>query len=328
MSAKKEQAAVGLFVIIAAGLLLAVVFLMTGVIGSAAANEYTASFNFAGGLEPGATVRFKGGPKIGRVEQLRIDPQDPQKIEVKFSAKNGTPVKTDSVVRIYALSALGENYLEVGAGTNSAPVAPSGTRLPSKDYFGIGDLSEKLGELAPQADQLLAELKNRATELKETIVRVNDLLNQQNRANIQASLGEVRGMLEENRPVVKKTLSNAEAASAKIAPLMEDFKKAIADADRTVNNVDALLGENRADVREAVKQLKTALASADALTSQLNRTLVTNSDNIDEMLENMRLTTQNLKQFTDTIKARPASLIRSPAAPDRRPGDPPQKNKK
>jgi len=325
VSAKKENAIVGLFVIIAMGLLLTVVFVMTGVIGSAVANSYTASFNFAGGLEPGATVRYKGGPKIGRVEQLRIDPQNPQRIEVKFSAAAGFPIKVDSVVRIYALSALGENYLEVGAGSDSAATAPNGSRLPAKDYFGIGDLSETLGGLAPKADQLLTELRDRATELKETIVRVNDTLNQQNRANLQASLGEVRGMLEENRPLVKKSLVNIEAASAKIAPLMDDFKKALADADRTVNNVDALLGENRADVREAIKQLRTTLASANSLTDQLNRTLVTNSDNIDEMLENMRLTTQNLKQFTDTVKARPSSLIRSPALPDRKPGDPPKK---
>ena len=327
MSGKKEQAIVGLFVIAASGLLLAVVFLLTGVIGSAVGSSYTASFAFAGGLEPGATVRYKGGPKIGRVEQLRIDPQDPQKIEVKFSVKSGFPIKTDSMVRIYALSALGENYLEVDAGTANAPVAPDGSRLPSKAYFGIGDLSEKLGDLAPKADQLLTELNNRVAELKETIVRVNDLLNQQNRANVQASLGEVRAMLEENRPKVRKTLTNIESASAKIEPLMDDFKKAVADADRVLNNVDALIGENRTDVREAVKQLKTALASASSLTDQLNRTLVTNSDNIDEMLENMRLTTQNLKQFTDTIKARPAALIRSPAAPDRKPGDPPAKKK-
>ncbi len=325
MSGKKEQAIVGLFVIIATGLLLTVVFLMTGVLGSAVSNSYTASFNFAGGLEPGATVRYKGGPKIGRVEQLRIDPQDPQRIEVKFTAASGFPVKVDSVVRIYALSALGENYLEVGAGSSSAAVAPNGARLPTKDYFGIGDLSESLGALAPKADQLLTELRDRAAELKETIVRVNDTLNQQNRANLQASLSDVRGMLEENRPLIKKSLANIETASAKIAPLMDDFKKALADADRTVNNVDALLGENRADVREAVKQLRAALASANSLTDQLNRTLVTNSDNIDEMLENMRLTTQNLKQFTDTIKARPASLLRSPAAPDRKPGEAPKK---
>jgi phospholipid/cholesterol/gamma-HCH transport system substrate-binding protein len=327
MSAKKEQAIVGLFVVIATGLLLTVVFLLTGILGSAVANSYTASFKNAGGLEPGATVRYQGGPKVGRVEQLRIDPHDPQRIEVRFSVASGVPVKADTKVKIAAISALGENYLELIAGADAtAPNAPSGTRLQSQPYFGISDLSELLRDVGPKADALLSELKGRAVELKETITRVNDVLNQENRANLQASLGQARGMLEENRPRVKNTLAHIEGASAKIAPLLDDFKKAVADADRAVNNMDALLLENRADVREAVKQLKTALASASGLTDQLNRTLVTNSDNIDEMLENMRLTTQNLKQFTDTIKARPASLIRSPAAPDRKPGEAPRKN--
>lgn len=325
MSAKKEQAIVGLFVVIATGLLLTVVFMLTGVLGSAVANTYTASFQFAGGLEPGATVRYAGGPKVGRIEQLKVDPQDPQRIEVTFSVASGTPVKTDSQVKISSLSALGENYLEITAGSANAPMAPSNTRLQTKPYFGITDVADLLSEVGPKADALLSELKSRSVELKETIARVNDMLNEQNRANLQASLGEVRGMLEENRPKVKKTLATIEVASAKIAPLLDDFKKTVAGADRAINNIDSVLVENRADVREAVKQLKAALASAGELTGQLNRTLVTNADNIDEMLENMRLTTQNLKQFTDTIKARPASLIRSPAAADRRPGDPPKR---
>ena len=66
-----------------------------------------------------------------------------------------------------------------------------------------------LGDIGPKADALLAELKGRAVELKETITRVNDVLNQENRANLQASLGQVRGMLEENRPKVRKTLTLA-----------------------------------------------------------------------------------------------------------------------
>ena len=324
MSAKKEQAIVGLFVLIASGLLLGVVLLLTGVLGAAVANTYTATFQFAGGIEPGAPVKYEGGPKVGRVEQIRIDPKDPQLIEIKFSVAADVPVKTDSRVRIYTPSALGENTLEIRAGGKDAPAAKSGDRLPSEPYFGFGELSETLGQLRPKVEELLNQLNSRVVELKETIARVNDLVNEKNRANVQASLDQVRGMLEENRPNLKKTLANVEGASQKIAPLLEDFKKTVADANRAINNIDTVITDNRADVRESVKQLKATLASANELTDQLNRTLVTNSDNIDEMLENIRLTTQNLKQFTDTIKARPASLIRSPVPPERKPGDPPK----
>ena len=76
MSPKTEQTLVGLFVLIAGGILLVAVFAINGAFGSTA-KTYHAHFQFAGGLEPGATVRYSGGPKVGRVESLRIDPQDP-----------------------------------------------------------------------------------------------------------------------------------------------------------------------------------------------------------------------------------------------------------
>ncbi len=74
MNSKSEQALVGLFVIVAAGVLVGTIFAMSGAFGHTVKTFHT-YFPFAGGLEPGATVRYSGGPKAGRVEKLRIDPQ-------------------------------------------------------------------------------------------------------------------------------------------------------------------------------------------------------------------------------------------------------------
>jgi len=99
MESKREQAMVGLFVLIAGAVLVATVFALTGAFGGTAAT-YRAYFPFAGGLEPGATVRYAGGPKVGRVEKLQLDPKDSSRIEITFSVKSGLPVKTDSRVKI------------------------------------------------------------------------------------------------------------------------------------------------------------------------------------------------------------------------------------
>src|SRR5574337_1109669 len=115
METKKEQALVGLFVIVAADLLLVTVFAISGAFVHAGAS-YRTYFKFAGGLQPGATVRY-GGLKMGLVERVRVDPSDPTRIEIAFSVHPGTPVKTDSVAKIASLSALGDNYLELGPGT-------------------------------------------------------------------------------------------------------------------------------------------------------------------------------------------------------------------
>src|SRR5438132_1115752 len=231
MDARREQAAVGFFVLVAAGLLVVTVFALGGAFSSSAV-VYRAYFPFAGGIEPGATVRYAGGPKIGRVEMLRIDPQNSTRMEISFSVKPGLPIKADSKVRIMSMSPLGENHVEVMAGTAQAVSAPPGTVLPSEPYTDFNAITAQINNIAPQAQQLLTNLNQRTTELQTTIERINDLLNAQNRANLSATIGNARGMLEENRSNIKSSLTQVEAASHKMGPLLDDLRKTSAEANK------------------------------------------------------------------------------------------------
>jgi len=224
MQSKSEQAMVGLFVLIAAGVLIATVFALSGALGGSAAT-YRAYFPFAGGLEPGASVRYAGGPKVGRVEKLQLDPKDNSRIEITFSVRPGWPVKTDSHVKIMSLSPLGDNHLELVPGTDKAALAQAGTTLQSEPYVDFNALTARLNDIAPRAQQLLTTLNDRATELKVTVERVNDLLNDQNRANLAGTLAETRGMIAENRAPVKSTVQHLNSASEKLEPLLQDLRK-------------------------------------------------------------------------------------------------------
>jgi phospholipid/cholesterol/gamma-HCH transport system substrate-binding protein len=322
MDSKREQAMVGIFVLIASGLLIATVFALSGAFGGAAAT-YRAYFPFAGGLEPGATVRYAGGPKAGRVEKLQIDPKDASRIEITFSVHPGVPVKTDSHVKIMSLSPLGDNHLEIVAGSQNAPLAPSGTTLNAEPFVDFNALTAKLNDLAPHAQELMVTLNERATELKVTLARVNDLLNDQNRANLSGTLSEAHGMLAENRGPIKSTVQHLNTASDKLGPLLDDLRKTSAQANKTLDHVDALIGENREDIHKAILQLRTALANVTQLTGRIDQTLDVNSDNIDELLDNLRHVSQNLREFTNTIKTKPYTLIRSSNPRDHKPGEKP-----
>ena len=59
-----------------------------------------------------------------------------------------------------------------------------------------------------EGKDLLKTLNDRASEVKVTLARVNDLLNDSNRANLAATLSETRGMIAENRSAVKSTVQN------------------------------------------------------------------------------------------------------------------------
>ncbi len=320
MQPKREQAVVGLFVLVAVAVLFATVFTMSGAFGRSTI-KFHAYFPFAGGLEPGATVRYAGGTKVGRVDSVQLDPQNPALLDIVFSVQSELPVKVDSSVKIMSLSPLGDNHVEILPGSTQAPRAVRGALLPSQKYVDFNSLTAQLNDLNPQAQELLRNLNDRASEVKETVARVNDLLGPRNRANLAATLANTRGLIEENRPQLKATLQNVNAVTEKLQPLLEDFRKTSAEANQALTHIDAMVGENRTDVRQAVVELRRTLTNMTDVSARLDQTLDVNSENIDELLDNLRHVTENLKEFTATIKTRPYTLIRATNPREHKPGE-------
>src|SRR5437588_8827531 len=149
-STRRQEAIVGLFVLIADALLIATVFSLTGFFNRGDV-PYRAFFKNAGGLRPGGEVRYAGGPPIGRVEQVRPDPHDSSRMEITFRVNPEIPVKTDSTATISSNSPLSDNFLEIIPGSKTAQRAPSGSTLKSSEYVGFGDLEAEIAELGPEA---------------------------------------------------------------------------------------------------------------------------------------------------------------------------------
>jgi phospholipid/cholesterol/gamma-HCH transport system substrate-binding protein len=319
MKSTREQALVGSFVLIAAALLIGTLLAVSGTFSSGGVPHHT-YFKSAGGLVPGAMVRY-GGMEAGKVDAVRVDPNDSTRIEVSLRVRPGIPVKTDSVAKITALGALSDNYVEIGTGTKNGQLAPPGSELKSVETLGIGDLGDAIGSLTPVANQVMQTLNQRLIELQVTLARVNDVLNDKNRANISGSVGNLNAMLAENRPKISGSLTNVQAASAKLVPLLDNLKTTMDQANTTLAHVDAVAVENRQDIRTIVMELKETLLSASSLTADLQNTVDNNTDNLDQIMMNIRATTENMKELTDSLKANPSLLIRGTNRKDRKPGE-------
>ena len=324
MESRRENALVGLFTLVAAALLVFVVFLLSGTFGKGNVS-YRAYFKNAGGLSPGAEVRYAGGPPIGRVEKVVSDPSNSTRMEVDFAVDPSVPVKTDSVAQITSVSPLGDNFLGIVHGSLEAPRAPKGAVLKSKEYSSFADVADMITQLEPNANNLLVNLNDRVVTLKVTIDRVNDLLNDENRRNISGTVADLHGTLAENRANIHSTLNNVNASSAKLGPLIDDFHKTAQQASDTLAHIDATIGEDRPDLHKAVADLRQSLEQAVNITSQMSSTLTTNTDNLDEIIDNLRHITENMNEFTETIKTRPYTLIRASGLPARKPGQAPPK---
>ena len=267
------------------------------------------------------------GLKAGRVTDVGVDPQDSTRVQIKFSVARGIPVKTDSVAKITALGALDENFVELSAGTKDAQLAPPGSVINSAETLGIADLGDLIGGLAPVARDTLESLNQRLGELKVTVARVNDLLNDENRANIRSSLANlndglvnVRSMLTEERPKISTTLTNVQAASTKFGPLLDNLQTAIKNANEALSNANSLMVDNRPDIRSSVVALRQTLENASAMIEQIKGTMTYETVNVDQTMNNVRDATDNLKELTESVKRRPSVLIRGETVKERKPG--------
>src|SRR5258708_7297327 len=258
---------------------------------------------------------------LDRVAEPEVS-QDPGQIDVTFSVKSDLPVKTDSKVKIMSMSPLGDNHLELLPGTALAGNAPTGSLLGSDNYVDFNTLTEQVNQIAPQAQQLLRSLDDRATELKVTIDRVNDLLSPQNRSNLAATLADTRTLIKDTRPQLHSTFEHVNTLAEKVDPLLQDFRKTSAEANQVLTHIDELVGENRGDVRQAVLQLRGTLKELTGLTARLAQTLDVHSEHAAALLTNLLHVTENLKEFTAAIKSRPYTLIRATNPREHKPGEP------
>jgi phospholipid/cholesterol/gamma-HCH transport system substrate-binding protein len=324
MEAKREQALVGLFVLVAASLLIITLFLLSS---SFRRGEipYHAYFKNAGGLGPGSEVHYAGGPPVGRIQSVRPDPLDPSRMKIDFSVADDIPVKTDSKAIITNTSPLGDNFLGIVAGSPSAPRAAPDATLKSVEYRSFAEISDMLADLGPDAKELVRNLNQRVIELKTTLERVNNLLNDENQRNIAGSLADLHGMLKEDRPLVHSTLTNVNATSEKIGPLIDDFKKTSAKASDALAHIDETITENKSNLHQAIIDLRAAMANANSVLDKVNQLTNSNTENLDEIIENLRDITDNMNSFTETIKTRPYTLIRASGVKEHEPGKPPPK---
>ncbi len=323
MARNHEEIKVGLVVVVAGLLFLSALVFVGGVnVFRRKKVTYTTHFKFAGGLEPGAFVRF-GGLKVGTVQAAEIDPSDSTRVRVKLLLASGTPVRVSSQARISSLGLLGENYVEISPGSRQAVLLHPGSEIPAAEMAQLADVFANVNNITLNGNRLVNDLDEKllvlANNANQLITSLNAVVSPENRHHFESTLANADAMLADSRPQVKKTLANLETASTKLSPTIENANTLIGRADTLAGNLNTVIVENRKEIHEVLLRLYYTLADARHLMGELDDTLVSNRENLDETLENIRASSQNLKQFTDTIKQRPFSLIRTKAEKDRVP---------
>lgn len=315
---RMEEVKVGLFVLGAVVLLVLALVLVGGLnLFQQPRHTYTTRTHFAGGIEEGAPVRY-AGMKVGRVDKLALDPDDPTRAVISLSVYPETPVRTDSTATVTALGMLGENYIEITPGKDpEAKPLPSGGEIPGKDSVQWGELVNQFGGATDEAKALLQEARPR---VRQALDNINDLTDEENRRRVRSSLARMDQILTDAQPRVKTVLANFESSSAKIDRFMDEIKVTRANLDKLLQNWSGLADGDQAEVQLTLQKLRDTLARGERAMEEVQRLLEANRENLDVTLENIRMSSENVREITDTVKQRPSSLVWSKNPRDRRPG--------
>jgi phospholipid/cholesterol/gamma-HCH transport system substrate-binding protein len=152
--AMSREVRVGLFLVVAFLILIALFELVGKEAIFARMVEYRTSFKSIPGLKLGDPVRL-AGVDVGTVRDIRVIGA---RVEVAVRVKPGTPVKTDSTATIKLTSLLGTNFVDLTFGSPAAQVAPPGSVLQSSEPPDLNTLLVRLNDAAGDIQTLARQV--------------------------------------------------------------------------------------------------------------------------------------------------------------------------
>lgn len=287
MEYKRSEIGAGVFLLVSLVVLAVMIFAVSDIQSLfKKKKEVKVLFRYSDGIEKNAQVRLSG-IRIGNVADVRVAPEQGDKVELTLSIYSDTVIREDTKAAIKTLGLVGGKYVELTGGSSSARLLKPGELLVGEESFKLEDLTkaglEVVGKLTNIADNLDRLLGDPALSRSiHTAIR-NVTVATENVKVMTSGKEEVAQVLKDLPEMMKKldaTAANLKSITDKADVLMGKTDAVMDKTDAVVGKADALVGENR--------------------------------ENIDAMLESVKDTAQNLKELTDDVKKHPWKLIRKP----------------
>ncbi len=194
------------------------------------------------GLTESAPVRYKG-VLIGRVINIRLDPENVERIRVRIEVDAATPIKQDAVAELEAQGITGLAFVQITGGSNASPVLE---KREDKRYPIIASRQSGLEEVVTSAPELF----KRATQVADRIALVLSDANVAAIAQTLDHISSVTGTLADSRSQIdkividtSKTMFEMRAAATEATSLLRDFHETLNGRDGIADRSSRALQE-------------------------------------------------------------------------------------
>jgi ABC-type transporter Mla subunit MlaD len=244
------------------------------------------------GLQVGGAVNYQG-IRVGRVDEIKIDPKDVTKIIITVSLDSGTPIKEDTEAVLTLVGITGIKAVEIRGGSNEARLMKPGSFIRSGKSM-IDDISGRAVSIADKIDQIASNISN--------------LTDEENRRNMADILRQTSLLLADTRSNLATTLQSLNRIAANTAEVTAGLGDNITRlTDNVTKNLDSIstsatrtIGSLGDDTSRNLDSLTTAtIASIEELTSTLNKELSLISANLNQSISDINSQTTALIEDTN-----------------------------
>jgi phospholipid/cholesterol/gamma-HCH transport system substrate-binding protein len=304
-------AVVGSFVIVISALLVgAVLWLASGGLFSPHYDSYLAiEVESVAGLNVNAPVKFNG-VDVGKVKTMRLDPADPERVQLVFGIEQGTPITVDTLAVLKTQGLTGIAYVELeGGGRGSAKL------LPPPD----GGLP-----VIPTKPSLGARLENVLTsvlaKLDSTSTNINALLSDQNRAAVTATLADIAAVahtIAARRSAIDASIRDAAQTLGGSARITRQLGPVI---DRVGASADSVgrMGQEVANAGASATRV------VDAVGVDLQHVTRDAVPELERLMAELTVLSASMHRLSEQLERSPTSLVLGPGPVPLGPGESPQ----
>jgi phospholipid/cholesterol/gamma-HCH transport system substrate-binding protein len=295
MTSKKLVGA-GAFVVIGA-LLFTVVLFMIGERRNLFADRFTVYTEYAtvGQLQTGAIVRVSG-LDAGEVTELQVPSMPSQKFRVKMLIREDLHhlIRTDSLATTQTEGLVGAVFVNIGGGTDQAPVVREGGTIPSREPFLISDLLQQASDTVSLVNETVTDLRGDL----ETAVKQIALTSEDAHALLEDIRPDLSAIARSGAKISADTqnlVASINSGQGTIGKLIKDdtlYQRAreIADQAQVVmTNVRQVTEE----ARKAIADVRSSDGPAQGLMSDMRSTLTQAREATADLADNMEALKHN-----------------------------------
>jgi len=278
-----NYAIVGAFVLVLGAVLIAgVLWLASGGAIRKSHDLYLAiEHESVAGLNLNAPVKYNG-VDVGTVRRIRLEPGNPQRVNLLFAIERGTPIKEDTVAVLKTQGLTGIAYVELSGGTRDSPplAATAGSEYP---------VIATKPSLSARLENVLSTV---LAKLDSTSSSINAILSDENKAAFKSALADIsavtrtfaarRETLDAGIASAARTFENSARVTAQLGPVIDRMGRSADAIEKMANEaaltsasagrtVDAVGADVKRFTAEALPELERMIGEMSGLATSLRR---------------------------------------------------------